>query len=201
VCEEEQLRALREGLEALESYVPFEGLDSSGRSPRPDKYYPDGKPILTDELMPATLKWAILFEESAARIVGRSKTLYGERLSTVWLGIDHNFSRIGPPLIFETMLFAPADREAQRQYLRDYANGEMTPEKEAAHDAMKAELDRKYPHDQLQLRYATRHEAEDKHELLKLQCLIPPRWRRFLLGRVYGDPTWLDYDDDTDWWT
>ena len=27
------------------------------------------------------------------------------RISTVWLGLDHNFSPNGPPLIFETMVF------------------------------------------------------------------------------------------------
>lgn len=27
-------------------------------------------------------------------------------ISTVWLGTDHNFSRSGPPIIFETMVFA-----------------------------------------------------------------------------------------------
>lgn len=30
------------------------------------------------------------------------------RVSTVWLGIDHNFG-IGAPLIFETMVFHPRD--------------------------------------------------------------------------------------------
>ncbi len=174
-----------------------------GGQPRPDKYYPDGQPILDDELLPATLKWAMLFEQTADRIVGQTKTLYGERLSTVWLGIDHNFFRIGPPLIYETMLFAPSDRKAERDYLRDYAGGALTPEKSAAYNAMKAHTAKHYPHDQLQLRYSTRKEAEDKHQTLKLQCLIPPRWRHFLLGRVYGDPTWLHWNDEEDetWWT
>lgn len=31
--------------------------------------------------------------------------LHGYEVSTVWLGIDDNFSREGPPLIFETMVF------------------------------------------------------------------------------------------------
>lgn len=31
-------------------------------------------------------------------------------VSTVWLGIDHNFTSAGdPPIIFETMVFAPND--------------------------------------------------------------------------------------------
>ena len=32
----------------------------------------------------------------------------GKRVSTVWLGLDHNFGFNGPPIIFETMVF-PAD--------------------------------------------------------------------------------------------
>jgi hypothetical protein len=32
----------------------------------------------------------------------------GWMVSTVWIGINHNF-RPGPPLIFETMIFAPSD--------------------------------------------------------------------------------------------
>jgi hypothetical protein len=33
-------------------------------------------------------------------------TVVGEaEISTVWMGIDHNFSGEGPPIIFETMVF------------------------------------------------------------------------------------------------
>ena len=167
---------------------------------KPDKYYPDGKPILSDDLLPAGMKWAMLFEQD--RSVGQTKTLYGERLSTVWLGLDHSFSRTGPPLIFETMLFAPRDKEVERKFLHEYANNKLTPETEADYDKQRAYLAKHYPHDQLQLRYSTRAQAEDKHEQLKLQCLIPPRWRHFLLGRVCGDPTWLNYDEEVEqWWT
>jgi hypothetical protein len=67
-------------------------------------------------------------------------------------------------------------------------------DEEAAHNHRRAYIKKHYPHDQLQLRYATRAEAEAKHNKLKLQCLIPPRWRHFLLGRVCCDPTWLDYE-------
>lgn len=34
-------------------------------------------------------------------------TIAGVRISTVWLGINHNFLRLGPPVIFETMTFGP----------------------------------------------------------------------------------------------
>lgn len=37
------------------------------------------------------------------------------RISTVWLGANHNMTGVGPPLIFETMIFGgPHDRWTQR---------------------------------------------------------------------------------------
>jgi hypothetical protein len=173
-----------------------------GTDPKPTHYYPDGTPILDDALLPAFMKWGLLFEQrDDIRIVGQCKTLYGERLSTVWLGLDHNFSHIGPPMIYETMLFAPDPEHVRRRTIRtrfDEATGVLDIDREA-----KAEVDRfdayiakHYPHDQLQLRYSTRSEAEDSHEKLKLQCLIPPRWRHFLLGKIGGITTWLNYDDE-----
>lgn len=33
--------------------------------------------------------------------------VHGWTVSTVWLGINQNFLGIGPPLIYETMIFAP----------------------------------------------------------------------------------------------
>jgi hypothetical protein len=36
-------------------------------------------------------------------------------VSTVWLGLDHNYSGSGPPLIFETMVYGGVfDREQER---------------------------------------------------------------------------------------
>jgi hypothetical protein len=170
---------------------------------RPDKYYPDGKPILDDELMDATMKWALLFEQcDGNRIVGQTRTLYGEKLSTIWLGLDHSFGH-GPPLIFETILFAPPTdiKKARLAYVLALADGTATLEEQAAADIQKAYIEKHYPHDQLTLRYSTRREAEDSHERLKLQCLIPPRWRHFILGRICGDSTWLDYDEEVlEWW-
>jgi len=45
-----------------------------------------------------------LFEDPDYRRVGATD-LGQVQISTVWLGIDHNFTRQGPPVIFETMLF------------------------------------------------------------------------------------------------
>jgi hypothetical protein len=49
------------------------------------------------------LEWARWFE-TADRIVRREHVDHW-RISTVFLGLDHNFSGDGPPLLFETMVF------------------------------------------------------------------------------------------------
>jgi hypothetical protein len=165
--------------------------------PKPDKFYPDGSAILDDDLLPATLKWAALFEDTKSRFVGNTTTIYGERLSTIWLGLDHSFGQ-GPPLIYETMLFAPSDREQDREYMTSYWKGGMSPEKKAAYEQRRKYIAKHYPHDQLQLRYSTRREAEDSHEQLKLHCLIPPRWRAFLLGTLGGHSMWKRYEYEQD---
>ena len=55
--------------------------------------------------VPITLgQWIGLFEDLDYRRVAFTD-LGQVQISTVWLGIDHNFTRQGPPVIFETMLF------------------------------------------------------------------------------------------------
>jgi hypothetical protein len=40
------------------------------------------------------------------KILRQEKVGHGRKwISTVWIGIDHNFSKVGVPLIFETMVF------------------------------------------------------------------------------------------------
>ena len=48
-------------------------------------------------------EWAMLFTPLYQLV--RQTTIGSYFVSTVWLGIDHNFTRIGPPIIFETMIF------------------------------------------------------------------------------------------------
>lgn len=36
-------------------------------------------------------------------------------VSTVFLGLDHNWCRSGPPILFETMIFGDQEREEQRR--------------------------------------------------------------------------------------
>src|SRR4029077_16902913 len=57
------------------------------------------------------LKWTEWMEESFRtkpdrRIVKQQTLPNGKFVSTVFLGINHNFSFKGPPLLFETMVFS-----------------------------------------------------------------------------------------------
>jgi len=61
-------------------------------------YGMDGQPISMEE-------WAALFEDPAQKIVEQTELPGGCFVSTVLLGIDHNFLEGGRPIIFETMVF------------------------------------------------------------------------------------------------
>jgi hypothetical protein len=161
----------------------------------PMYYHRDGTAIVsTDPDDPrGTLEWAKMFE-GADRNVAQTRTIYGERLSTVFLGMDHSYGD-GPPLIFETMLFAPVSRqlrEAKRARIRRIAESVNKTEaiEEMESYAEEERIKKLYPHDLLQMRYSTEAEALAAHHRLKLQCLIPPRWRKFLLYTIGKDSTW-----------
>ena len=163
-------------------YKPFTAPDTT---PRPKYYHRDGTPITVDpELgISEVLQWAMYFEHDK-REVRQSFTPYGERLSTVFLGLDHNWGN-GLPLIFETMLFAPDPQKIRRSYVT-----KMDDESRAAWERFEAAVKKHFPHDQLQLRYSNEQEAIESHIKLRLQCLIPPRWRRLLCYEIGGDETW-----------
>ena len=64
-------------------------------------YDQQGEPLTLEE-------WARDFEDVEARRVAQTKVGYGpgkKWISTVFLGVDHNWTGKGPPLIFETMGF------------------------------------------------------------------------------------------------
>jgi len=75
---------------------------------------PDGRtPVIERD----TLKWAAWFE-SADRIVRQDK-IGDYVVSTVFLGIDHNWMRRGGPVLWETMVFGGwrwRDDLQQRRY-------------------------------------------------------------------------------------
>jgi len=83
----------------------------TGNPPRYDPPPPVGlftikhrKPVPCDDL----LKWGMWMEKAnikAKRKVRRTH-LKGCYVSTVFLGIDHNHTMNGPPVLFETMVFS-----------------------------------------------------------------------------------------------
>lgn len=95
-----------------------------------ERYYDrHGSPITLHE-------WGELHEDPEYKILVQTH-LSECWVSTVWLGIDHNFFGSGPPIIFESMVF-PLD--------------------EAGYVSFSDELD--------QRRYATEQEAQAGHEAL-----------------------------------
>lgn len=78
-----------------------------------DKY------ILNDEgepkLEPDLLKWAQWYETHERHIVF-DKLPDGVKVSTVFLGIDHNFGLDGPPVLWETMIFGGPQDQYQERY-------------------------------------------------------------------------------------
>jgi hypothetical protein len=63
---------------------------------------------------PDLMQWA-RWMESADRHV-RDTFRDDVRVSTVFLGLDHNFCDYGPPLLFETMVFVDGDGLEQERY-------------------------------------------------------------------------------------
>lgn len=71
---------------------------------------------------PDTLKWARWFgkadrtvRKDTANITLDGKPLGQIEVSTVFLGLDHNFFDNGAPVLFETMVFGgPLDQEMER---------------------------------------------------------------------------------------
>ncbi len=69
-----------------------------------------GEPVVEPDL----ITWAMWFEKAENRFVDKTE-IGGEMIvSTVFLGLDHNFGD-GPPLLWETMVFGgELDREMNR---------------------------------------------------------------------------------------
>ena len=78
-----------------------------------DKYYilKGHEAVPTDDDILAWAKW---FEKSDRHVA--NETIGNARISTVFLGLDHNFGPQGPPLIFETMVFGGALDQEQERY-------------------------------------------------------------------------------------
>lgn len=70
---------------------------------RNDKYILDEHGQAVPE--PDLLKWAAWFEKADPRVA--EDKFDGIRVSTVFLGLDHNHYGQGPPLLYETIIFGP----------------------------------------------------------------------------------------------
>lgn len=82
-----------------------------------DRYILDatGQPVPEPDLM----KWALWMETHERHVA--ETTIGASRVSTVFLGLDHSFSCLGPemeriPILFETMVFGGPLDEYQERY-------------------------------------------------------------------------------------
>jgi hypothetical protein len=99
-------------------------------------YKLDGKKIVQCESM---LEWSMYFETACTtgmRHVALDM-VWGMRVSTVFLGIDHNFYDDGPPVLFETMVFV--GRSGRDEDMRRYCTWD---EAEAGHKEIVANIKR-----------------------------------------------------------
>lgn len=62
------------------------------------------------------LEWAKWFGEIENKRVGYTVFINKEEVSTVFLGLDHNYARTGPPILFETMIFCVPESSELDQY-------------------------------------------------------------------------------------
>lgn len=74
---------------------------------------PDHRVVPVDDV----LIWGRMLDERAEwRQVAHTELPNGYYVSTVFLGLGHNFCDNGPPLLFETMTFPSDDRQLQGRY-------------------------------------------------------------------------------------
>lgn len=77
----------------------------------PHKYILDehGNPKIEPDL----IKWAQWFEKAERHVAVTQ--VADSKVSTVFLGLDHNFNKNGPPVLWETMVFGGIlDQEQER---------------------------------------------------------------------------------------
>ena len=67
-----------------------------------------GKPITMEQ-------WAVGFGDRTLKTVAKDQ-IGDAKVSTVWLGLDHELGFDGPPLIFETMIFGGEHDKFQERY-------------------------------------------------------------------------------------
>jgi hypothetical protein len=71
----------------------------------------DRQVVTCDNLQEWAIAWGTASNQIARTVIGTAV------VSTVFLGLDHNFG-IGPPILFETMIF---DKRRPRDYMERYS--------------------------------------------------------------------------------
>lgn len=61
------------------------------------------------------IEWGRWWEVTENRRVAETELFDGRWISTVFLGIDHQWHSSGPPILFETMVFPSKDREDRNE--------------------------------------------------------------------------------------
>jgi hypothetical protein len=72
----------------------------------------DGEPVPE----PALLRWVRWMEHGTNHIVQQTRLNDRVHVSTVFLGLDHNFGWKGPPVLWETMIFGGVLDGYQERY-------------------------------------------------------------------------------------
>ena len=65
------------------------------------------------------MEWATRFEDRTKDIVAQT-TIGTSYISTVFLGLNHNYSSIGPPLLWGTMVFREGESEEYQERYSSY---------------------------------------------------------------------------------
>lgn len=86
--------------------------------------------------------WAMMFEGDIDRRRVAETEVGDFWVSTVFLGVDHNFCEAGPPLLFETMVFRVSDGTPRTSSSWRYSTWEQA---EAGHAAAVALVTREAP--------------------------------------------------------
>lgn len=81
--------------------------------PRQLAYVLDGHEVVPAENIEAWARW---FRDERNRIVAQTNVSDSVWVSTIFLGLDHNFWGDGPPVVFETMVFGGERDGDQRRY-------------------------------------------------------------------------------------
>jgi hypothetical protein len=106
VPEDDNLEGLRDELEFYSKQVGFLPARFN------DKFILDGHtPVECNDL----ILWAMWFEDTRKKRIVQQDRIGDFWVSTVFLGLNHNWWGDGPPILFETMVF---DRSSHGKYAR-----------------------------------------------------------------------------------